>query len=128
MSAIFGFTFHMGRMTEVLTPDIYRAHWLRETLRSPVEFTGLSISPQISLFSSSGYTHAWKNKKSWNYGYGIRLVQHIKMQCLVPIKPEHEVILFIKGSFCDEISKDLLKPLAQFKDIFKDNLYDRIII
>ena len=23
MSAIFGFTFHMGRMTEVLTPDIY---------------------------------------------------------------------------------------------------------
>ncbi len=28
MSAIFGFTFHMGRMTEVLTPDIYRAHWL----------------------------------------------------------------------------------------------------
>ena len=27
MSAIFGFTFHMGRMTEVLTPDIYRAHW-----------------------------------------------------------------------------------------------------
>ena len=28
MSAIFGFTFHIGRMTEVLTPDIYRAHWL----------------------------------------------------------------------------------------------------
>ncbi len=28
MSAIFGFTFDMGRMTEVLTPDIYRAHWL----------------------------------------------------------------------------------------------------
>ena len=27
MSAIFGFTSHMGRMTEVLTPDIYRAHW-----------------------------------------------------------------------------------------------------
>ncbi len=27
MSAIFGFTFHIGRMTEVLTPDIYRAHW-----------------------------------------------------------------------------------------------------
>ena len=27
MSAIFGFTFHMGRMTEVLTPYIYRAHW-----------------------------------------------------------------------------------------------------
>ena len=26
MSAIFGFTFNMGRMTEVLTPDIYRAH------------------------------------------------------------------------------------------------------
>ncbi len=26
MSAIFGFTFYMGRMTEVLTPDIYRAH------------------------------------------------------------------------------------------------------
>ena len=26
MSAIFGFTFHIGRMTEVLTPDIYRAH------------------------------------------------------------------------------------------------------
>ena len=25
MSAIFGFTFHIGRMTEVLTPDI--AHW-----------------------------------------------------------------------------------------------------
>ena len=24
MSAIFGFTFHIGRMTEVLTPDIYR--------------------------------------------------------------------------------------------------------
>ena len=24
MSAIFGFTFHMGRMPEVLTPDIYR--------------------------------------------------------------------------------------------------------
>ncbi len=23
MSAIFGFTFHMSRMTEVLTPDIY---------------------------------------------------------------------------------------------------------
>ncbi len=23
MSAIFGFTFHIGRMTEVLTPDIY---------------------------------------------------------------------------------------------------------
>ena len=28
MSAIFGFTFHIGRMTEVLTPDIYRAHCL----------------------------------------------------------------------------------------------------
>ncbi len=28
MSAIFGFTFHIGRMTEVLTPDIYRAHWI----------------------------------------------------------------------------------------------------
>ncbi len=27
MSAIFGFTFDIGRMTEVLTPDIYRAHW-----------------------------------------------------------------------------------------------------
>ena len=26
MSAIFGFTFDIGRMTEVLTPDIYRAH------------------------------------------------------------------------------------------------------
>ena len=26
MSAIFGFTFHIGRITEVLTPDIYRAH------------------------------------------------------------------------------------------------------
>ncbi len=26
MSANFGFTFHIGRMTEVLTPDIYRAH------------------------------------------------------------------------------------------------------
>ena len=26
MSAIFGFTFHIGQMTEVLTPDIYRAH------------------------------------------------------------------------------------------------------
>ena len=26
MSAIFGFTFQIGRMTEVLTPDIYRAH------------------------------------------------------------------------------------------------------
>ena len=23
MSAIFGFTFHIGQMTEVLTPDIY---------------------------------------------------------------------------------------------------------
>ncbi len=23
MSAIFGFTFHIGRMTDVLTPDIY---------------------------------------------------------------------------------------------------------
>ncbi len=28
MSAIFGFTFDIGRMTEVLTPDIYRAHCL----------------------------------------------------------------------------------------------------
>ncbi len=28
MSAIFGFTFDIGRMTEVLTPDIYRAHWV----------------------------------------------------------------------------------------------------
>ncbi len=28
MSAIFGFIFHIGRMTEVLTPDIYRAHCL----------------------------------------------------------------------------------------------------
>ena len=27
MSAIFGFAFHTGRMIEVLTPDIYRAHW-----------------------------------------------------------------------------------------------------
>ena len=27
MSAIFGLTFHIGRMTEVLTPDVYRAHW-----------------------------------------------------------------------------------------------------
>ena len=26
-SAIFGFTFLLGRMTEVLTPDIYGAHW-----------------------------------------------------------------------------------------------------
>ncbi len=29
MSAIFGFTFDIGRMTEVLTPDIYRAHCIR---------------------------------------------------------------------------------------------------
>ncbi len=29
MSAIFGFTFYIGRMTEVLTPDIYRAHWCK---------------------------------------------------------------------------------------------------
>ena len=29
MSAIFGFTFHIGRMTEVLTPDIYGAHCFR---------------------------------------------------------------------------------------------------
>ncbi len=27
MSAIFRFTFHIDRMIEVLTPDIYRAHW-----------------------------------------------------------------------------------------------------
>ncbi len=31
MSAIFGFTFDVGRMTEVLTPDIYRAHWANPT-------------------------------------------------------------------------------------------------
>ena len=31
MSAIFGFTFHIGRMTEVLTPDLYRAHCLTMT-------------------------------------------------------------------------------------------------
>ncbi len=30
MSAIFGFTFHIGRMTEVLTPDIYRAHCVQQ--------------------------------------------------------------------------------------------------
>ena len=28
ISAIFGFTFVLGRMTEFLTPDIYGAHWL----------------------------------------------------------------------------------------------------
>ena len=33
MSAIFGFTFHIGRMTEVLTPDIYRAHCTNVTVR-----------------------------------------------------------------------------------------------
>ncbi len=33
MSAIFGFTFHIGRMTEVLTPDIY------------IELTGLKTPP-----------------------------------------------------------------------------------
>ena len=27
ISAIFGFTFLLGRMTEVLTPEIYGAHW-----------------------------------------------------------------------------------------------------
>ena len=30
MSAMFGFTFLHGRMTEVLTPDIYGAHWARQ--------------------------------------------------------------------------------------------------
>ncbi len=29
MSAIFAFTFDISRMTEVLTPDIYRAHWAK---------------------------------------------------------------------------------------------------
>ena len=34
MSAIFGFTFDiLGRMTEVLTPDIYRAHCMNNALR-----------------------------------------------------------------------------------------------
>ena len=28
ISAMFGFTFLHGRMTEVLTPDIYGAHWV----------------------------------------------------------------------------------------------------
>ncbi len=35
MSAIFGLTFDIGRMTEVLTPDIYRAHWGRGGGHSP---------------------------------------------------------------------------------------------
>ncbi len=35
MSAIFGFTFHIGRMTEVLTPDIY------------IELTG-QVRPQLN--------------------------------------------------------------------------------
>ena len=34
MPAIFGFTFHIGRMTDVLTPDIYiyRANCLKRDL------------------------------------------------------------------------------------------------
>ena len=43
MSAIFGFTFHMGRMTEVLTPDIYRAHWPKETPRGLLSKTRQSM-------------------------------------------------------------------------------------
>ncbi len=43
MSAIFGLTFHIGRMTEVLTPDIYRAHW----------YCGVSdMLEEVSIFSS----------------------------------------------------------------------------
>ena len=66
MSAIFGFTFHIGRMTEVLTPDIYiyiyiyiyRAHWnaLNIVLHTkvsflyflPVSFQADSVSESVS--------------------------------------------------------------------------------
>ncbi len=41
MSAIFGFTFHIGRMTEVHTPDIYR------------EFTGDEPSAILDKFLAS---------------------------------------------------------------------------
>ncbi len=40
MSAIFGFTFHIGRMTEVLTPDIY------------VELTALMLDIPIQYYSA----------------------------------------------------------------------------
>ena len=39
MSAIFGFTFHIGRMTEVLTPDIYRAHWFKSSFEMRLIYT-----------------------------------------------------------------------------------------
>ena len=39
MSAIFGFTFHIGRMTEVLTPDIYIYHEYRQFSREYRQFS-----------------------------------------------------------------------------------------
>ena len=57
MSAIFGFTFHIDRMTEVLTPDIYRAHWAAVP----------GVSPGRGLLIPLGYLHPGKcnsNRKS----------------------------------------------------------------
>ena len=47
ISAIFGFTFLLGRMTEVLTPDIYGAHWWELPIIWPPSIqTGEDIPPE----------------------------------------------------------------------------------
>ncbi len=61
MSAIFGFTFHIGRMTEVLTPDIYieltavwwshqyGRHWLHLCIADALSSPSFQISGLIRL-------------------------------------------------------------------------------
>ncbi len=59
MSAIFGFTFHMGRMTEVLTPDIYRdiyrggMYSLADTVRGDTFWRGQYICCDTRTFTRS---------------------------------------------------------------------------
>ena len=52
MSAIFGFTFHIGRMTEVLTPDIYRAHCVQIGRDGAcIDMRGLKLTSKLAVMA-----------------------------------------------------------------------------
>ncbi len=53
MSAIFGFTFHIGRMTEVLTPDIY------------IELTGVDTLKVTSTKRQVPFFHVIEQVPFW---------------------------------------------------------------
>ncbi len=57
MSAIFGFTFHIGRMTEALTPDIY------------IELTAFPFEIVGSILATDSYEKILQRCFSGHFGF-----------------------------------------------------------